>query len=129
MGTVAARARTPTPGTITPSAAVVASGIMAGPHRRRITHRPTAASPTTPIAPDHPATRTYRLPPGRPYPLQSRARPWRRSEEHTCELQSLMRIPYAGFCSKKKHAIVRDNVKNTVTNMPLVYRLTNEKVH
>src|SRR3546814_7399163 len=25
-----------------------------------------------------------------------------RSEEHTSELQSLMRIPYAGFCVKKK---------------------------
>src|SRR3546814_21001496 len=27
----------------------------------------------------------------------------RRSEEHTSELQSLMRISYAGFCLKKKH--------------------------
>src|SRR3546814_8830823 len=26
-----------------------------------------------------------------------------RSEEHTSELQSLMRIPYAVFCLKKKH--------------------------
>src|SRR3546814_3539266 len=26
-----------------------------------------------------------------------------RSEEHTSELQSLMRISYAGFCLKKKH--------------------------
>src|SRR3546814_7645446 len=26
-----------------------------------------------------------------------------RSEEHTSELQSLMRISYAGFCVKKKH--------------------------
>src|SRR3546814_9822406 len=30
--------------------------------------------------------------------------PWRpRSEEHTSELQSLMRISYAGFCLKKKN--------------------------
>src|SRR3546814_4295655 len=31
-------------------------------------------------------------------------RPWshKRSEEHTSELQSLMRISYAGFCLKKK---------------------------
>src|SRR3546814_5351516 len=29
--------------------------------------------------------------------------PARRSEEHTSELQSLMRIPYAVFCWKKKH--------------------------
>src|SRR3546814_3854027 len=27
---------------------------------------------------------------------------WRRSEEHTSELQSLMRISYAVFCLKKK---------------------------
>src|SRR3546814_5867209 len=26
-----------------------------------------------------------------------------RLEEHTCELQSLMRTTYAGFCLKKKH--------------------------
>src|SRR3546814_5750999 len=29
-------------------------------------------------------------------------RSWRRSEEHTSELQSLMRISYAVFCLKKK---------------------------
>src|SRR3546814_6110749 len=28
--------------------------------------------------------------------------PWKRSEEHTSELQSLMRISYAVFCLKKK---------------------------
>src|SRR3546814_2375019 len=28
---------------------------------------------------------------------------WGRSEEHTSELQSLMRISYAVFCLKKKH--------------------------
>src|SRR3546814_1650927 len=28
---------------------------------------------------------------------------WRRSEEHTSELQSLMRISYAVFCLNKKH--------------------------
>src|SRR3546814_19396213 len=34
----------------------------------------------------------------------TRARPWfqRRSEEHTSELQSLMRISYAVFCLKKQ---------------------------
>src|SRR3546814_12568962 len=30
---------------------------------------------------------------------------FRRSEEHTSELQSLMRISYAVFCSKKKHNV------------------------
>src|SRR3546814_8685266 len=32
-----------------------------------------------------------------------RAEPARRSEEHTSELQSLMRISYAVFCLKKKN--------------------------
>src|SRR3546814_1982036 len=35
----------------------------------------------------------------------------RRSEEHTSELQSLMRISYAVFCLKKK----KNNTKNTTT--------------
>src|SRR3546814_5660715 len=34
--------------------------------------------------------------------------PWARSEEHTSELQSLMRISYAVFCLKKKR-----NTENT----------------
>src|SRR3546814_5150619 len=35
---------------------------------------------------------------------------WRRSEEHTSELQSLMRISYAVFCLKKKqpHSTARN---------------------
>src|SRR3546814_3857188 len=32
--------------------------------------------------------------------------PWPRSEEHTSELQSLMRISYAVFCLKKKKDIL-----------------------
>src|SRR3546814_2984820 len=39
----------------------------------------------------------------RPWSRRSRgARRDQRSEEHTSELQSLMRISYAGFCLKKK---------------------------
>src|SRR3546814_10305298 len=38
------------------------------------------------------------LPNGRSHPLRGG-----RSEEHTSELQSLMRISYAVFCLKKKH--------------------------
>src|SRR3546814_3762218 len=34
----------------------------------------------------------------------------RRSEEHTSELQSLMRISYAGFCLKKKNKHIVQNV-------------------
>src|SRR3546814_3141255 len=32
-----------------------------------------------------------------------------RSEEHTSELQSLMRISYAVFCLKKKNKIIKKN--------------------
>src|SRR3546814_7571761 len=34
-----------------------------------------------------------------------------RSEEHTSELQSLMRISYAVFCLKKKKQMIRQNLK------------------
>src|SRR3546814_12601789 len=36
-------------------------------------------------------------------PRRSGSGSWRRSEEHTSELQSLMRISYAVFCLKKKN--------------------------
>src|SRR3546814_6475134 len=39
---------------------------------------------------------------GRRRPVQAQARQWARSEEHTSELQSLMRISYAVFCLKTK---------------------------
>src|SRR3546814_3008069 len=37
----------------------------------------------------------------------------RRSEEHTSELQSLMRISYAVFCLKKKKKITNTNITIT----------------
>src|SRR3546814_7005049 len=37
------------------------------------------------------------------HPARPLARPPARSEEHTSELQSLMRISYAVFCLKKKN--------------------------
>src|SRR3546814_4060038 len=42
-------------------------------------------------------------------PKNDRLMGWERSEEHTSELQSLMRISYAVFCLQKKN----DNNKNT----------------
>src|SRR3546814_4883413 len=36
-----------------------------------------------------------------------------RSEEHTSELQSLMRISYAVFCLKKKKTKKKNNIPNT----------------
>src|SRR3546814_5586338 len=38
----------------------------------------------------------------------------RRSEEHTSELQSLMRISYAVFCLKKKRKIIKQITKTKV---------------
>src|SRR3546814_4978450 len=37
-----------------------------------------------------------------------------RSEEHTSELQSLMRISYAVFCLKKKTHHIRDKLTNLI---------------
>src|SRR3546814_3481959 len=64
----------------------------------------------------------------RPLSRHSRARPrggagaalagprtGRRSEEHTSELQSLMRISYAVFCLKKK---TKNNIETKVTQQP-----------
>src|SRR3546814_3814997 len=45
----------------------------------------------------------------------------RRSEEHTSELQSLLRISYAVFCLKKKNKTT--SVKHTYTNQS--YQLVN----
>src|SRR3546814_9308450 len=39
--------------------------------------------------------------------------PWR-SEEHTSELQSLMRISYAVFCLKRKKRVIRYNEYNHI---------------
>src|SRR3546814_4187537 len=38
-----------------------------------------------------------------------------RSEEHTSELQSLMRISYAVFCLKKKNTKTRDDTRSKPT--------------
>src|SRR3546814_5847413 len=39
-----------------------------------------------------------------------------RSEEHTSELQSLMRISYAVFCLKKKKELTNNNNNNQITS-------------
>src|SRR3546814_11982777 len=58
--------------------------------RRRGTHRDRRGG-----QPRHPEPSTHRH-------VIPRASNWRRSEEHTSELQSLMRNSYAVFCLKKK---------------------------
>src|SRR3546814_2543876 len=45
---------------------------------------------------------------GKPFSLQSPGKN-KRSEEHTSELQSLMRISYAVFCLKKKTTVQQSN--------------------
>src|SRR3546814_7871953 len=44
---------------------------------------------------------------------------WIRSEEHTSELQSLMRISYAVFCLKKKTTTKNITTKNSIINTKL----------
>src|SRR3546814_10205051 len=49
-------------------------------------------------------------------------KPWRggrskeRSEEHTSELQSLMRLPYAVVCLTKKHTITNSQLQSLLIN-------------
>src|SRR3546814_6485153 len=49
----------------------------------------------------------------------------RRSEEHTSELQSLMRISYAVFCLKKKKKIKNNNNNKNKTKRNIYYKLYN----
>src|SRR3546814_5185342 len=46
-----------------------------------------------------------------------RKRRRRRSEEHTSELQSLMRISYAVFCLKKKHILTHKHLNETIKHI------------
>src|SRR3546814_3905735 len=48
----------------------------------------------------------------------------RRSEEHTSELQSLMRLSYAGFCLKKKN---KPNNRQKHSSTPKTIRRTQDK--
>src|SRR3546814_5806327 len=69
-----------------------------------------------------PATRQAAAPANRIAPERRKDRV--RSEEHTSELQSLMRISYAGFCLKKKKITIQrkqqcnnnDTKKNIITD-------------
>src|SRR3546814_1303030 len=75
----------------------------------------TARCPTGPPA-DPPTTGAP--PPKRPHPCSEPSptgpcEPDPRSEEHTSELQSLMRISYAVFCLKKKKTTRKKQPHNT----------------
>src|SRR3546814_3918442 len=51
-------------------------------------------------------------------------RPSIRSEEHTSELQSLMRISYAVFCLKKKNHITLNFSKHSSSRLPNINKTT-----
>src|SRR3546814_1753985 len=47
-----------------------------------------------------------------------------RSEEHTSELQSLMRISYAVFCLKKKNKPTRTSTPNYIAKQQITHPIT-----
>src|SRR3546814_6277081 len=47
-----------------------------------------------------------------------------RSEEHTSELQSLMRISYAVFCLKKKTTTTKINHKSIIIIHQIIYQIS-----
>src|SRR3546814_2639436 len=84
--------------------------------RSRCARRPARKGRAEPSLPQSPRLRAAdalpHLRPPHPVPelhrMDGRAPP-RRSEEHTSELQSLMRISYAVFCLKKKKNRIKEN--------------------
>src|SRR3546814_5247937 len=70
----------------------------------------------------HGVARAAQRPRTRRPPARRPAEHFHRSEEHTSELQSLMRISYAVFCLKKKKK--KNNNKSFITNTQSHYNLT-----
>src|SRR3546814_6347563 len=58
-------------------------------------------------------------------PRQKRRRTPPRSEEHTSELQSLMRISYAVFCLKKKKTPTKQTISIEKTHQHTLNKITN----
>src|SRR3546814_6661960 len=107
------------------SASFAASGLWAPVSRATPIGRKTKAA-------DRPSAMTRKIRIGR-YCVRStmeRCSPDLRSEEHTSELQSLMRISYAVFCLKKKKAIIQQTHAQQLTTNTTDYYNTNysEKV-
>src|SRR3546814_6679560 len=78
----------------------------------RISHAP------TPQEARAPASRAHAIRPACPRHCDDARTSHRllRSEEHTSELQSLMRISYAVFCLKKKKTTTNKNITQEQTN-------------
>src|SRR3546814_10108007 len=81
-----------------------AASVRAAPHCRSAAARPLSGVRRSSDIP--PAPRPRAVPPARHSVPTRNVR--RRSEEHTSELQSLMRISYAVFCLKKKQQVDKD---------------------
>src|SRR3546814_6903115 len=83
--------------------------------RSRAWPRPPETSPAEPASPPRPHVQ----PPSRrtPATIPDWRRTAGRSEEHTSELQSLMRISYAVFCLKKK----KQHKHNTYITHKIIY--------
>src|SRR3546814_2913157 len=64
----------------------------------------------------------------RPCPRPPESRRSTRSEEHTSELQSLMRISYAVFCLKKKKKKTKTNTNKNKRKKPQVDKKTRHKL-
>src|SRR3546814_8842963 len=56
------------------------------------------------------------------------ARPWGRSEEHTSELQSLMRISYAVFCLKKKKKMSTTKTQQRANSTQKIHEYNDQQV-
>src|SRR3546814_10236325 len=68
-------------------------------------------------APPAAISRSCSAPMSRPaIPMPMKSPPTNRSEEHTSELQSLMRISYAVFCLKKKNVNLTTDVTSQISH-------------
>src|SRR3546814_7191597 len=86
-----------------PRADALAAG---GAHAAALSRRPRLYRRTRRVGRDRAGAARFRAASDRrelPRDAAAHARPRRRSEEHTSELQSLMRISYAVFCLKNKN--------------------------
>src|SRR3546814_9942192 len=93
--------------------------------------RPPRATRTDTLFPYTTLFRSHKLPrpraPPAPRPTHPKE-PTGRSEEHTSELQSLMRISYAVFCLKKKNKPSNNHLHNQHNihhNIQLIYIIIN----
>src|SRR3546814_8138809 len=88
--------------TLSPTLSAITAGLRGSSSGMPASTLPTRSAPTS--------AALVKMPPPR------RAKIEIRSEEHTSELQSLMRISYAVFCLKKKKPIITPHKQQTKKN-------------